>query len=35
MKEVVTDLFQKSGFKQFSFTKEVNFQELYNQQFSS
>jgi len=35
MKEMVTDLFQKSGFKQFSFTKEVNFQELYNQQFSS
>ena len=35
MKEVVTDLFQKSGFKQFSFTKEVNFQELFNQQFSS
>ena len=35
VKEVVTDLFQKSGFKQFSFTKEVNFQELYNQQFSS
>ena len=35
MKEVVTDLFQKSGFKQFSFTKEVDFQELYNQQFSS
>ena len=35
MKVVVTDLFQKSGFKQFSFTKEVNFQELYNQQFSS
>lgn len=33
MKEMVTDLFQKSGFKQFSFTKEVNFQELYNQQF--
>jgi preprotein translocase subunit SecB len=35
MKVVVTDLFQKSGFKQFSFTKEVNFQELFNQQFSS
>ena len=35
MKEVVTDLFQKSGFRKFSFTKEVNFEELYNQQFSN
>jgi preprotein translocase subunit SecB len=33
MKEMVTDLFQKSGFKNFSFTKEVDFAELYNQQF--
>jgi preprotein translocase subunit SecB len=33
MKEIVTTIFQKSGFKEFSFTKEVNFEELYNQQF--
>jgi len=33
MKEMVTHLFQKSGFKNFSFTKEVDFAELYNQQF--
>jgi len=33
MKEMVTTIFQKSGFKEFSFTKEVNFEELYNQQF--
>jgi len=35
MKEMVTTIFQKSGFKEFSFTKEVNFEELYNQQFPS
>jgi preprotein translocase subunit SecB len=33
MKEMVTDLFQKSGFKKFTFTKEVDFEELYTQQF--
>ena len=35
MKEMVTTIFQKSGFKEFSFTKEVDFEELYNQQFPS
>lgn len=35
MKEMVTTIFQKSGFKEFSFTKEVNFEELYNQQLPS
>ncbi len=33
MKEMVTDLFQKSGFKKFTFTKEVDFKELYKLQF--
>jgi preprotein translocase subunit SecB len=33
MKEMVTDLFQKSGFKKFTFTKEVDFAELYKLQF--
>jgi len=33
MKEMVSDLFQKSGFKKFAFTKEVDFEELYKQQF--
>ena len=35
MKEMVTDLFQKSGFKKFTFTKEVDFAELYKLQFST
>lgn len=33
IKEVTTDLFQKSGFKQFAFTKEIDFEDLYNKQF--
>ena len=32
IKSVVTDLFQKSGFKNFNFNKEINFEALYNQQ---
>jgi preprotein translocase subunit SecB len=35
MKEMVTFLFQKSGFKGFNFNKTINFQDLYNQQFSN
>ena len=33
IKEVTTDLFQKSGFKQFAFTKEIDFEDLYDKQF--
>ena len=33
MQEMVTHLFQKSGFKNFAFNKEVNFEDLYKQQF--
>ena len=33
MKDIVTSLFQKSGFKNFNFSKEVDFEELYKQQF--
>ncbi len=29
---LITELFQKSGFKQFKFKKEINFNELYEQQ---
>ncbi len=35
MKDVITSLFQKSGFKNFNFNKEVNFEELYKQQFTN
>ena len=35
MKEMVTFLFQKSGFKGFNFNKEVDFEALYKQQFSN
>jgi preprotein translocase subunit SecB len=35
MKEMVTHLFQKSGFKNFNFNKQIDFQELYNQQFAN
>jgi len=30
--EIITDLFHKSGFKDFKFTKEINFAELYSTQ---
>lgn len=33
MQEMVTHLFQKSGFKNFAFNKKVNFEDLYKQQF--
>ena len=33
MKDIVTSLFQKSGFKNFNFSKEIDFEELYKQQF--
>ena len=29
---LITELFQKSGFKEFKFKKEINFNELYKQQ---
>ena len=35
MKDVVTSLFQKSGFKSFNFNKPINFEELYKQQFAN
>jgi preprotein translocase subunit SecB len=30
--DLITELFQKSGFKKFKFKKEINFNELYKQQ---
>jgi len=30
--DLITELFQKSGFKEFKFKKEINFKELYEQQ---
>ena len=30
--DLITELFQKSGFKEFKFKKEINFNELYEQQ---
>ena len=30
--ELIIELFQKSGFKEFKFKKEINFKELYEQQ---
>lgn len=32
--DLITNLFQNSGFKEFKFKKEINFEELYQQQFS-
>ena len=29
--DLITELFQKSGFKEFKFKKEINFKELYEQ----
>jgi preprotein translocase subunit SecB len=33
--DLITELFQKSGFKEFKFKKEINFEELYKQQFAN
>jgi len=33
--DLITDIFHKSGFKEFKFRKEINFEELYQQQFSN
>jgi preprotein translocase subunit SecB len=30
--DLITELFQKSGFKEFKFKKKINFRELYEQQ---
>ena len=30
--DLITELFQKSGFEEFKFKKEINFKELYEQQ---
>ena len=30
--DIITELFKKSGFKEFKFKKEINFNELYEQQ---
>jgi len=35
MKEIVTSLFQKSGFKNFNFNKTIDFEELYKKQFTN
>ena len=35
IKDMVTDLFRKSGFKNFNFNKEIDFEGLYNQQQSN
>ena len=35
MKDIVTSLFQKSGFKNFNFNKTIDFEELYKQQFTN
>jgi len=35
MKDVVTSLFQKSGFKNFNFNKTIDFEVLYKQQFAN
>ena len=35
MKDVISTLFQKSGFKNFNFNKPIDFEDLYNQQFSN
>jgi len=35
MKEIVTSLFQKSGFKNFNFNKTIDFEELYRKQFTN
>ena len=35
MKDIVTSLFQKSGFKSFNFNKPIDFKELYKQQFAN
>ncbi len=33
--DLIIELFQKSGFKQFKFKKEINFRELYEKQSAS
>ena len=35
IKDIITTLFQKTGFKNFNFNKEVDFEALYNQQFAN
>ncbi len=35
MKDIVTYLFQKSGFKNFNLNKEVDFEELYREQYTN
>jgi len=34
MKDIVTTLFQKSGFKNFKFNKPIDFEDLYKKQFT-
>jgi len=33
--DLITNLFQNSGFKEFRFKKEINFEELYQRKFSN
>ena len=33
--DLIIELFQKSGFKEFKFKKEINFKELYEQQYAN
>ena len=35
VKDIVTTLFQKSGFKNFVFNKEIDFEALYKKQFAN
>ncbi len=35
IKDIITTLFQKTGFKNFNFNKKVDFEALYNQQFAN
>jgi len=35
MKDIITSLFQKTGFTNFNFNKQINFEELYKQQFTN
>ena len=35
MKDIITSLFQKTGFTNFNFNKQIDFEELYKQQFAN
>ena len=33
--DIITDIFHRSGFKEFKFRKEINFENLYEKQFTN